>query len=107
MFRFLAFFLVLNIFPLAAQDFFPQKSSIDQPDPLASPYAMQGGTICEYLGPSPKSLNYYLDNNTMSAQIFGSFYESLLEMNSQTLEYDRCLAENGAFPKINSSSLSA
>ena len=93
MIRFLAFLFCLSVFSLAAQDFFPQKSSINQPDPIVSPYAMRGGSICEYLGPSPKSLNYYLDNNTMSSQIFGSFYESLLDMNSQTLEYDRCLAE--------------
>ena len=93
MIRFLAFLFGLSVFSLAAQDFFPQKSSINQPDPIVSPYAMRGGSICEYLGPSPKSLNYYLDNNTMSSQIFGSFYESLLDMNSQTLEYDRCLAE--------------
>ena len=86
-------FCCLNVFCAMGDEFFPKTSSIGQPDPIASPYALQGGSICEYLGPSPKSLNYYLDNNTMSAQIFGSFFESLLDMDSQTLEYDRCLAE--------------
>ncbi len=78
---------------LYSQEFFPTQTAINQPDPIASQYAVPGGTICEYLGPSPKSLNYYLDNNTMSAQVFGSMYESLLDMNAQTLEYDRGLAE--------------
>jgi microcin C transport system substrate-binding protein len=89
----LSLFCCFGIFSAVAAEFFPKASSIGHPDPIASPYAMQGGSICEYLGPSPKSLNYYLDNNTMSAQIFGSFFESLLDMDSQTLEYDRCLAE--------------
>ncbi|NLZ63068.1 MAG: ABC transporter substrate-binding protein [Lentisphaerae bacterium] len=85
--------IALFTLQLCAQEFFPKQTAITRPDPIASPYALPGGTICEYLGPSPKSLNYYLDNNTMSAQIFGSMYESLLDMNPQTLEYDRALAE--------------
>lgn len=78
---------------LAAADFMPRQSRIHAPDPIASPEARVGGSITEYLGPSPKSLNYYLDNNMMSAQVFGMLYESLLDMDSQTLEYDRGLAE--------------
>lgn len=82
-------FLCLFLF---AEEFFPKDSGWDKADPVASPYAEKGGSICEYLGPSPKSLNYYLDNNVMSSQIFSSFYETLLEMDSQTLEYKPALA---------------
>ncbi len=74
------------------QTFLPKESRIDKPDPIASKNAVRGGKIVEYLGPSPKSLNYYLDNNFMSARIFDSIYESLIGMDPNTLEYDRGLA---------------
>ena len=74
------------------QAFLPKESNVDKPDPIASKDAIQGGKIVEYLGPSPKSLNYYLDNNVMSARIFDSLYESLIGMDPNTLEYDRALA---------------
>ena len=86
---------------LFAVDFYPKASRIDKPDPVASPLAEQGGLLKEYLGASPKSLNYLLDNNTMSARVFGAMFESLIEMDSSTLEYDRALAENGRFPMTN------
>ncbi|MFA6815604.1 MAG: extracellular solute-binding protein [Lentisphaeria bacterium] len=75
-----------------AQEFYPVNSCINEPDPIASPNAVKGGSITEYIGPSPKSLNYYLASDTISSQIFDAMYESLLNLNSQTLEYDRCLA---------------
>ncbi|NMA44038.1 MAG: ABC transporter substrate-binding protein [Oligosphaeraceae bacterium] len=90
---FLAILFLPAVFTCFADEFYPKQSYVDLPDPIASPYAISGGSICEHLGPSPKSLNYYLDNNMMSAQVFGSFYESLIEMNPQNLEYDRALAE--------------
>ncbi len=75
-----------------AEESFPRDSSVGRPDPVACPQAYPGGEITEYLGPSPKSLNYYLDNNMMSARVFDALYESLIGMDSQTLEYDRGLA---------------
>ncbi|MBR5837926.1 MAG: hypothetical protein IKZ84_05215, partial [Victivallales bacterium] len=78
---------------LSAVEFYPKASRIGQPDPVASPLAEQGGLLKEYLGASPKSLNYLLDNNVMSARVFGAMFESLIEMDSSTLEYDRALAE--------------
>ena len=72
---------------------YPENSMKDKLDPNASPQAVVGGTIVEHLGPSPKSLNYYLDANSMSARVFGSLYESLITINSANLEYDRCIAE--------------
>lgn len=77
---------------LAAQQYLPLNSRWDVPDPIASPDAVSGGTIVEFLGPSPKSLNYYLDNNTMSARVFDCLYESLIGMDPDSLEYDRALA---------------
>ena len=85
-------FALLAFFSLSAEEVLPLRSAIGEPDPLASADALPGGTITEYLGPSPKSLNYYLDANTMSARIFDYLYESLLSMDPQTLEYDRAIA---------------
>lgn len=70
---------------------YPRRSRVGEPDPQASASAERGGVLRDYLGPSPKSLNYYLDNNTMSATVLSMMYESLIEMDL-TLEYDRALA---------------
>ncbi len=78
---------------LCADQLFPVNSSTQRPDPVASPYAVPGGSITEYLGPSPKSLNYYLDNNSMSAKVFDALFESLVGMDADTLEYDRAIAK--------------
>ena len=88
----LAFFAALTA-ALCADQFFPVNSSTQRPDPVASPYAVPGGSITEYLGPSPKSLNYYLDNNMMSAKVFDALFESLVGMDADTLEYDRAIAK--------------
>lgn len=84
--------LLLLASPAGAEDFFP-KNWQDRPNPLASPYAMVGGEISTWGGQYPKSLNYYLDTNTLSAEIFGAMYETLLSMNPITLAYEPGLAE--------------
>ena len=86
-------FLALTACLAVAQPFYPFDSSYNKPDPIASPDAIPGGKVVEYIGPSPKSLNAYLDNNTMSNQIFGLLYESLIGFDSNTLEYERAIAE--------------
>jgi microcin C transport system substrate-binding protein len=75
-----------------AEDF-PAATWRDQLNPLASPDAYPGGEISIFLGQYPKSLNYYLDPSTQSAQIFGSLFETLLSMNPVTLEYEPGLAD--------------
>ena len=87
--------LLLSIFSangIVAENF-PKKPYIDTQDPLSSPDAQEGGEISIFAGQYPKSLNYYIDNNTLSAEIFGSFYESLLTTDSVTLAYKPGLAE--------------
>ena len=49
-----------------------------EPDPLADPRAIPGGRIRIFAGAAPKSLNYLLDNNSFTAQVFGMMFESLL-----------------------------
>ncbi|MFW6081103.1 MAG: extracellular solute-binding protein, partial [Desulfosalsimonas sp.] len=41
----------------------------------------------------PKSMNYYLDSNALSSEIFGIMFESLLSIDPLTLEYRPGLAE--------------
>jgi len=62
-------------------------------NPLASPDAVIGGEISIFAGQYPKSLNYYLDNNVLSAEIFGAMYETLLSMDPITLSYEPGLAD--------------
>jgi microcin C transport system substrate-binding protein len=83
-------FAYANVY--AAEDF-PGELWKDAPDPIASPLAMVGGEISIFAGQYPKSLNYYLDNNGFTAEVFGALFETLLSMNPVTLEYEPGLAE--------------
>jgi microcin C transport system substrate-binding protein len=74
------------------EEVFPREGWEEAPNPLASEFAEKGGMIVAYMGPYPKSFNYYLDQNVMSAELFGQFYESLLSMNPTTLEMEPMLA---------------
>ncbi|MDD2239668.1 MAG: extracellular solute-binding protein [Kiritimatiellae bacterium] len=75
-----------------AGEVFPAAGWEEAPNPLASEWAQKGGMLVAYMGPYPKSFNYYLDQNTMSAELFGQFYESLLSQHPLTLELEPLLA---------------
>jgi len=75
------------------QETYPKPGWRPEANPIASPYARPGGEISVFLGQYPKSLNYYLDASTQSAQIFGALFETLLSMNPVTLEYEPALAK--------------
>lgn len=77
----------------AAEEVFPRADWQEAPNPLASEFAEKGGMLVGYLGPYPKSFNYYLDQNVMSAELFGQFYETLLAQNPVTLEMEPLLAD--------------
>ena len=84
--------LLLSTALAARSQSFPAPGWQNRPDPVASPHAVVGGEVSEYGFQYPKSLNYYLDNNTFSASLFGSLFETLLDLDSQTLEYQPALA---------------
>ncbi len=86
--------LVLALWPLGAisLETFPGNDWQDLPDPIASPEALIGGEIAIFAGQYPKSLNYYLDNNSFSVEVFGAMYETLLGMHPITLRYEPGLA---------------
>ncbi|MEW5734607.1 MAG: extracellular solute-binding protein [Thermodesulfobacteriota bacterium] len=86
----MALFLVT---PALAEESFPAKGWAPAPNPLASTQARTGGEIRMFIGPSPKSLNHYLEASSISSAVFGSLYESLLSMDPLTLAYTPNLAE--------------
>lgn len=76
-----------------AEEFFPREGWQEAPNPLASEFAEKGGMLVDYAGPYPKSFNYYLDQNTLSAELFGMLYETLLAQHPLTLEFEPLLAD--------------
>ncbi|MBL4889195.1 MAG: ABC transporter substrate-binding protein [Candidatus Lindowbacteria bacterium] len=62
-------------------------------NPIANPDALKGGQITVFSGPTPKSLNYYLDNNNFSAEVFGGLYDSLMSLDPMTYEFAPGIAE--------------
>ena len=79
---------------VSAEQRFPEKGWKDRPNPIADPDALPGGEISVFAGQYPKSLNYYLDNNVLSAEIFGAMFETLLSVNPITMEYEPGLASS-------------
>jgi microcin C transport system substrate-binding protein len=63
-------------------------------DPIANPAAVPGGTYTTWGGPSPKSLNMWLDYNSFSAGVMGLLYENLVSLHSVNDEPVGILAES-------------
>lgn len=76
----------------ASAETFPKSGWVPKKNALVSPAARVGGELSVFLAQYPKSLNYYLDVSTQSAQIFGMIFETLLSMNPVTLDYEPGLA---------------
>jgi microcin C transport system substrate-binding protein len=93
--RLFAILAILALVASVAQSdtVFPAKGWVEKPNPFASPDAYPGGEIRIFGGPYPKSLNYYLDNNAFSAQLFTSMYESLLSNDPVTGDLQPNVAE--------------
>jgi microcin C transport system substrate-binding protein len=51
-------------------------------DPIAHPAAAPGGTYVTWGGPSPKSLNMWLEYTSFSTSVMGLLYESLVSLHS-------------------------
>jgi len=75
-----------------ADDVFPKPDWKETPDPLASPHAVPGGLLRFAAFQPPKSLNYYIDNNTYTHQIFSLMFETLLWIDPVTSEFTPGLA---------------
>ncbi len=62
-------------------------------DPIANVEAVPGGTYNTWGGPSPKSLNMWLDYNSFSANVMGLLFENLVALHSVEDEPVGVLAE--------------
>ena len=65
---------------------FPKKDWSKIANPLASEDAVVGGKLIVFSGQSPKSLNYYLDQNTTNSELFDIMFDSLMNTHPVTLE---------------------
>ena len=92
--RSLAVFTLCAAMAQAAEESFPAADWQDRPNPLASPDAVVGGAFTVYVGPYPKSFNYYLDLNVFSSELFGAMYETLLSQDPVTLALEPGVAES-------------
>ena len=84
--------LAVSLFADPLPDGSVRYEPVMEPDPLADPCAVPGGRIRVFSGDTPKSLNYLLDNNSFSAQVFGLMYESLLSGTSLSPDHAPGLA---------------
>ncbi len=66
---------------------------IGDPDPLAVPTALKGGSYASWGGPFPKSLNMWLDYNSFSNSVTSLMFEPLVEMHSTNDEPVGALAD--------------
>ena len=90
--RWMVLHLAIPLFALFADTTYPPEGWVDQPNPLADPYAKKGGTLRFSAFQAPKSLNYYVDSNTYTYQVFGMMFEPLLGIDPVTTEFIPCLA---------------
>ena len=66
----------------------------DRVEPTGDPRALKGGQISIVMTDFPKSFNYYVNNSSDAALVFGFLYETLAELDPKTLEYQPLLAES-------------
>ena len=71
---------------------FPKPDWRDAVSPVVSPRAVPGGEIAVSAGPYPDSFNYYLANNSFTADLFSSLYETLLDSDPLTFDFEPGLA---------------
>lgn len=87
---------ILSLFAvctISANTWYPDKDWVETPNPYASPYAVPGGTL-RYAGYNPpKTINYYLGADSLSAQFFALMYEPLLAIDSETNEFIPSIAK--------------
>ncbi len=67
---------------------------VGEPDPMANPEAIPGGTLHAWGSSFPKSINMFLDYNSTSIEICGAMFESLLDLHSKENKIIGLLAES-------------
>jgi microcin C transport system substrate-binding protein len=64
------------------QDLPVQLEAGGEPDPIASPDAVHGGSFSSWQGDYPKSLNMWLDNNSFAMTVSTLMFEQLVDIHS-------------------------
>ena len=85
-------FLLLASVAVQGDTAFPKPDWEDRLNPLAGRDAEPGGKLSAFVSQYPKSFNYYLDNNTFSARLFGLMFENLLSIHPLELNHEPALA---------------
>lgn len=68
--------------------------AVEKISPTGDSRAKKGGQIAIVTTEFPKSFNYYVNNASDAALVFGLLYESLASIDPKTLEYHPLLAES-------------
>jgi microcin C transport system substrate-binding protein len=89
----LFFPIFFSFFCVCADTVYPLLGWKETVDPASSAHAVKGGTIRLNGAQHPKSYNLYTDNNTYTRMTFSLMYETLLGIDSSTLEFVPCLAK--------------
>lgn len=63
-------------------------------EPFGSLKAVRGGELNLHTSEFPESFNAFVNNSVDAAQVFDLVYESLMELDSNTLEYQAAIAES-------------
>ena len=63
-------------------------------EPVGDPKAIRGGELILHTPEFPKSFNYFVNNDSDAATIFGLVYDTLLEMHPNTLEFMPLIAKS-------------
>lgn len=63
-------------------------------EPFGDPKAVRGGVLNLHTSEFPKSFNYYINTSVDASQVFNLVYESLMELDPNTLEYQPVIAES-------------
>lgn len=68
--------------------------AVEKISPTGDPKAKKGGQISIVTTEFPKSFNYFVNNASDAALVFGMLYDSLAALDPKTLEYHPVLAES-------------
>ena len=85
--RLLAAALAAASLAASADVSYPPADWTEAPSPWANPAAPKGGRLALDGHSPPKSLNYYLENSSFSAQVFFLLYDTLLSSDPATGEH--------------------
>ena len=63
-------------------------------EPVGDPKAVRGGELVLHTSEFPKSFNYYVNNSSDAAAVFGLVYDTLMELHPTTLEFLPLIAKS-------------